>query len=82
MLAPIRSDPFRPFVQVKRIAIEMVVRRNEMYVFLPREEINQAMELPRQVDIIVLREIHDIRILLLEEDLHLLPKCRLVSDTI
>jgi len=75
-------QPFGLPVQIQSIAIEMVVGRHEMRVFMFQQEINHATKLARQINVIVFREIDDIGILLLEKNVDLPTKCCLIANSI
>ena len=60
----------------------MVVGRNEIDVFVPCQEIYHAAELARQVNVVVFSKIDNIGVPLFQEDLHLLPKCRLIAKAV
>ena len=73
-------QPLRLPVQVQRVAIEMVIGRNEVRVSRVGKEVNHAMKLARQIDVVVLCEIDDVGILLFQKDIDLPTECRLIAN--
>jgi hypothetical protein len=72
-------EPFRLPVQVQRIAIWMVVRRNEVRVLMLKQKVDHGRELPRKVYIIILGEINDFAIILSAKKLDLLCEGPLIA---
>src|SRR5208283_4869477 len=68
---------FQPFglpVQIRGVAIEMVVRRGKMCIFVIPQEIQQAMELAGKIKVIILREINEVAVFLSKQNLDLFCK--------
>jgi hypothetical protein len=78
----VHLDPFRLAVQLQPIAIEMVVRRDEIYIFLVKQKANHVTKLPRQIDIVVFCEIDDVAVFLRGKEIDLLCEGLLVSRAV
>lgn len=73
--------PFGMTVNLQRVAVGVVVRRNEFHVMVRAKEFDHARELIWEIEIVVLGEIDKVAIFLLKQDLDLLCECRLISHS-
>ncbi len=74
MPAAIDSQPLWLQVQFHRVAVEMVIGRNKIHIFVREQKIDHAPKLIWKMEIVILREIHYFRILLGNKNIELLTK--------
>ena len=61
-------QPLRLPMQSQCITIQMVIRGDEIYIFVPKQEINHERKLNGQINVVILRKIHHIGVPLLQKN--------------
>ena len=81
MMAGMNSHPFAIAVNLQCVTIQMIIGRNEVHILVGTKEIEHLVELVRKIDIIILCEVNKIAFRLLQQNLDLLPECRMVAHS-
>src|SRR5579863_2570404 len=71
--------PFWMAMNPQSVTIRMIVWRDKVHIWVRGKKIKHPRELPWQVNIVILSKINDFAFLLLQQDVDLLSKGRVVA---